>query len=122
MTDPLRIVATPLDVIDRRSGEEKIRELLAEYQPDVIVVGMPIGLSGREGPAAHAAREFGAEIAGITDIPIEFVDERFTTVSADSALQEAGLDARKRRTRVDKVAASIILRQYLEADGRRAPM
>lgn len=118
VSDPLRITAQPLEVIDRSAGDplQAVAQLVAAYSPELIVVGLPVGLSGREGPAAAEARRFGAEVAAATGCPVEFVDERFTTASAERALLEGGLKRRERRGKVDKVAAAIILRQYLERD------
>lgn len=114
ISDPLRIVATPLTVLDAETFEDELRRLVAEYSPSVIIVGLPVGLSGREGPAAETARAFGARVTELTGIEVEYVDERFTTVTAESAMLEGGVKRRDRRRNVDKVAAAVILRQFLD--------
>ena len=114
ISDALRITAGPLEVIPTEQAIAHIKRLLDEYQPSVIVVGLPIGLSGREGPAAVAARRFGELVAEEADVAVEFVDERFTTHTAEQAMLEGGAKRRDRRQKVDKVAAAVILRQYLE--------
>lgn len=114
VSDPLRISANPLEVIDARRPFVRIAELVAEYEPDVIVVGLPVGLDGREGPAAGDARRFGEEVAQRTGRDVVFVDERFTTATAEKAMIEGGARRSQRRARIDKVAATVILEQFLE--------
>lgn len=114
VSDALRITAGPLEVIPTEDAMRHVARLVDEYRPTVIVVGLPVGLSGREGPAAQAARAFGARVAAETGIEVEFVDERFTTHTAEKAMLEGGVKRRDRRQKVDKVAAAVILRQYLE--------
>lgn len=114
VSDPLRIVATPLEVVDVGDFETRLTALIEEYRPTEIVVGLPVGLAGREGPAAVAARRFGASIADSTGLPVHYVDERFTTATAEAALLEGGVKRRDRRRKVDRVAAAVILRQFLD--------
>lgn len=114
VSDPLRIVASPLVVLPIESALEEIKALVDEYEPDVIVVGLPVGLSGREGPAAEAARVFASRVREATQKPVEMIDERFTTHTAEKAMLEGGVKRRDRRRSVDKVAAAVILRHYLE--------
>lgn len=114
ISDPLRIVASPLTVLDADEAEDAVRALCEEYRPDVVVVGLPIGLSGQEGPAAERARTFAGRLAEVLTIPVELFDERFTTRTAEEALLESGMKRRDRRRTVDKVAAAVILRHYLE--------
>ncbi len=114
ISDPLRIVASPLTVLDADSAVDELRALVDEYRPDVVVVGLPIGLSGTEGPAAERVRAFARTLSEALTVEVELFDERFTTHTAEKALLEAGMKRRDRRTTVDKVAAAVILRQYLE--------
>lgn len=114
VSDALRITAGPLEVIPTEGAMVQVRRLVDEYLPDVIVVGLPVGLSGVEGPAAEAARSFGDRVSHETGLTVEYVDERFTTRTADQAMIEGGVKRRDRRAGVDKVAAAVILRQYLE--------
>lgn len=114
VSDPLRIVATPLKVVPVGDFERELRQLVSEYQPSTIVIGLPVGLSGREGASAQAARALGDLVAQVTGIPVEYVDERFTTATAESAMLEGGVKRRDRRQNVDKVAAAVILRHYLD--------
>jgi putative holliday junction resolvase len=114
MSDPLRITAQPLEVVARAAAVARIKDLVLEYQIVEIVVGLPISLGGAQGEPAEAARQFGAEVAAATGIDVAYLDERFTTVTAEKAMLEAGARRRVRRENVDKVAAAIILRAFLD--------
>jgi putative Holliday junction resolvase len=81
----------------------------------LIVVGLPIHLSGQEGEKAKEAREFGQWLGNVTGLTIVFWDERFTTVEAEGHLLSAGLTRKARRDRRDRVAAQILLQSYLDA-------
>lgn len=116
VSDPLRIVASPLTVVDAGDPWSEIDSLLEEYDPTVVVIGLPVSLDGSEGPAAARARRFGEELAGRQQRPVEYIDERFTTRTAESALIEGGVRRRERKQSVDKVAAAVILRHYLTAN------
>lgn len=114
VSDPLRIVATPLAVLPADDFEEPLRVLIDEYRPAILVVGLPVSLSGNEGPAADKARAFGEAVARLTGLEVRYVDERFTTATATSAMLEGGVRRRDRRQNVDKVAAAVILRHFLD--------
>ena len=103
-------------MLDRREIDAiaAIRDLCVEYEVETVVVGLPKSLSGEEGPAAEKARELGAAVGEATSCEIEFFDERFTTVQAESALLEGGVRRRKRRETIDKVAAAMMLQGYLD--------
>lgn len=115
VSDELGLVASPVEAVDlKRGGMAKLREVIERYDPEAIVVGLPTGLSGREGPQAAAVREFAARLQAIVERPIAFWDERLTTFIAEQALIETGHRRRERKGRVDAVAASLILQSYLE--------
>lgn len=116
LSDPTGTIASPHSVVDRRAVDPAtvVRELCEENDVERIVVGLPTGLSGDEGPSAQAARAFGALVAEATGLPVEYQDERFTTVTAESALLEGGVRRDKRREVRDKVAAAVILQTYLD--------
>ena len=113
VSDELRIIATPLAVVDAHDPWTRIAELFDEFQPAVVVVGLPVSLNGDEGPAAQRAREFGEELSRRFGRSIAWVDERFTTKTAEAALIEGGVRRRQRKDAIDKVAAAVILRHYL---------
>jgi putative Holliday junction resolvase len=123
VTDPTGVLAQPLATIDRgHRGDEahlrRISEIVTEYQVSRIVVGLPLHLDGRHGPEAEAARAFGESVQECTGIPVDFLDERWTSIEARRALGEVGGSRRRKQSRVDPVAAAILLRTYIERDTR----
>ena len=114
MSDPLRITAQPLEVVARSKAVARIKDLVAEFLIVEIVVGLPVSLDGGHGEPAKAARQFGAEVAAATGLDVTYLDERFTTVTAEKAMLEVGARRTVRRDNVDKVAAAIILRAFLD--------
>ena len=121
LSDPLGIIATPLTVLDRRSGDvlDALRSLIAEYGVTTVVVGLPVGLDGVEGAAAAHARAFGQQIQEEFEVDVTFCDERFTSVLAESALLEGDVRREERRATRDKVAAAIMLQGYLDGQARQ---
>jgi putative Holliday junction resolvase len=93
---------------------EEVENLVKEQDIGTIVVGLPTGLSGGEGVSATEARKLAEEIRTVTGVDVVMVDERFTSRLAEVALLESGMKRRKRRETVDKVAAAIILQDYLD--------
>ncbi|MGH3815709.1 MAG: Holliday junction resolvase RuvX [Pseudonocardiaceae bacterium] len=124
LSDPSGILATPLVTLNRdRSGGrdlEALAALIVEHEVVEVVVGLPRTLAGRHGPAARAAQDYAADLAGrIGDgVPVRLTDERLTTVSATRVLAGRGVRGRKQRAVVDQAAAVEILQGWLEA--RRA--
>jgi putative holliday junction resolvase len=114
ISDALGMTARPLKVVPRDSAVAYVEEVAEEYAPDRIVVGLPTSLRGGEGKSAEDARLLAAELTEATGIPVEFHDERFTSRMAESTLLASGMKRRKRRETVDKVAAAIILQDYLD--------
>jgi putative Holliday junction resolvase len=98
----------------RRHDHRQIAELVSREDVEVVVVGLPLSLDGTDGPAARAARTEAKQLASVVGVPVEMYDERFTTVTAERGMREAGLDARKQRAVVDKVAAAVMLQSWLE--------
>lgn len=114
ISDALRLTAQPLEVVPRESAVSRIGELIVELDVREIVMGLPVGLSGREGPAAQLARSFGAEITEATGLAVIFLDERFTTSTAETAMLSANVRRLRRRQSIDKVAAAVILQTFLD--------
>jgi putative Holliday junction resolvase len=117
-SDPMRIIASANEVVTvQNQGEaanvtaRKVREL----DVDLIVIGLPKNMDNSEGPAAAKARAFAELLAKKTAMPIVFWDERLSTKSAHDILLESGMRNEKRRGIVDKVAAQILLQNYLDA-------
>lgn len=111
-------LASPLTTVQRGSGDlDAIARLAAADDVIEIIVGLPVGLSGREGAAAAAARAFAARLASrVAPVPVRLVDERFTTVIAHDALRRSGSDSRGRRPKVDQAAAALLLQGALDTE------
>ena len=111
-------LASPLAMVPRGRGDlEAIAGLAAADHVIEVIVGLPVGLSGREGQAAVGARTFAARLAQrVTPVPVRLVDERFTTVIAHDALRQSGSDARGRRPKVDSAAAALLLQGALDLE------
>jgi putative Holliday junction resolvase len=115
LSDPIGLTATPLQVVDRALAVEEITSLAQIHEVGTIVVGLPTGLGGGEGASAADARSLGDQLAQATDAEVVYLDERFTSRMAESALLESGMKRRERKTTIDKVAAAIILQDYLNS-------
>lgn len=115
VSDELGTIASPVGMIRRdRDVAAEVRDLIAEYGAVRVVAGLPIGLSGREGPQAQAVRSFVDELAETLAVPVEFYDERLSTAVAERSLIAGGTRRAKRREKVDAVAAAVILQGYLD--------
>jgi putative Holliday junction resolvase len=114
LSDPLGLTARPLAVVPRASVVDEVVSLVKEQDVVTIVVGLPTGLGGDEGMSASEARKLADELATATGVDVVLRDERYTSRMAESALLESGMKRRQRRERVDKVAAAIILQDYLD--------
>lgn len=118
ITDPEQRIASPLANYTRRSEKadaEFFRKLVAEERIAGFVVGLPVHLDGRESQKSAEARRFGEWLGQISGRPVVFFDERFTSVEAEQALLGAELTKKKRKARLDMLAAQILLTAYLEA-------
>ena len=107
LSDPTGTLATPLDAIenpDTRRGIDRVARLVRAREVDRVVVGLPISLSGEEGPQAAHTREWAAKLAERLDVPVELHDERLTTRQAERSGGSADLDSR---------AAAHLLEAYL---------
>jgi len=93
---------------------EQIEALLAEWQPNQLVVGLPTHLDGTEHEMTQRCRRFGNQLHGRFHLPVTWVDERLTSVEAERRLQQAGQSARGAKSHIDAVAAQILLQQWLD--------
>jgi putative Holliday junction resolvase len=113
-------VATPIATIDRASAKDHgadhraIADLVAEWGAEIVAVGLPLSLDGSVGPAAASVLAEVAELAGVLDVPVETVDERFTTVTADQQLEASGVRGRDRSKIIDQAAAAVLLQAWLD--------
>ena len=85
------------------------------YDVDEFVVGLPLNMDGTEGPQAKLVRRFGAELKRATNKPVHFWDERLSSVAAQEKLAPAGLTRKKKKARLDRVAAQTFLQDFLES-------
>lgn len=116
--DPAGVLATPVETVRRGAGDlGRISALVGEHAAVEVVAGLPRSLSGREGPAAGAAREFATALARrVAPCPVRLVDERLSTVAATRGMRASGVSARKGRGTVDQAAAVVILQAALDAE------
>lgn len=118
VTDREQRIASPLDNYQRRGAEADanyFRAFVADHDVVLFVVGLPVHLSGHESEKSREARKFGTWLGDTTGVPCVFFDERFTTAEAEAHLAQAGLSKAKRKARLDKLAAQIMLTAYLES-------
>lgn len=122
ISDPSRTWSSPLE-IRTRSGQEAdaryFRRLVEENRITLFVVGLPVYLDGNESEKSIQAREFALWLTETTGVPHELFDERFTSVEAENFLLAANLTKKRRKKRIDKVAAQILLAAYLESTANR---
>ena len=117
VSDSRRLIATPLEVHERRDPTQDARHYLAlvqEHEIDRIVIGLPVHLGGREGTSASLARTWGDWLAKVTGLTVVYYDERYTTFEAEESLIAAGLKRSKRKGLRDMLAARLLLQNYLE--------
>ncbi len=115
VSDGLGITARPLEVVEPGRFHDRMVELIEEYEVSTVVIGLPSPLGGGESASTVGARALAGELDGL-GVELVYVDERFTSKMAESALLESGMKRRDRRATVDKVAAAIILQTYLDGN------
>ena len=118
LSDLLHITAQPFDTIQRKPESDainKIIEIIKAQNVGVIVAGLPLMMNGNFGPQAQDCSEFAKKIEEKTQIPVEFVDERLTSFEAEEILKRQGVKYTKDKGKVDMVAATIILQEYLDS-------
>jgi len=124
-SDPDGMLATPVETVARAVGDPvaRIRELAVEYSAVELVVGLPLNLKGEETLSTIDAVQFAQALAAASEIPVRMVDERLSTVSANSVLRDAGRSQRSSRSIVDQVAAVVLLQHALDTEKQtgRAP-
>lgn len=110
--------ANALTAIEAETNEARfaaIARLIGEWQPALLVVGLPLSLDGAENEMTARCRRFANQLRGRFGLPVALIDERLTSAAADTELREAGLDWRARKGRVDALAAQHILQDYFDA-------
>jgi putative Holliday junction resolvase len=117
-------VASPLTTIRRAkfaADAAAIGRIIAERRIGGLIVGLPVGMDGREGPRSQSVRQFAQNLLGVVDLPIAFWDERFSTIGAERPLRDAEMSHRRRARVVDKLAAAYILQGALDRLSRIGP-
>lgn len=122
LSDPMGWTAQGLDVITGGGGTKndvrRIKEIAEKHEVEKVVVGLPLNMDGSAGPRAEKARDFAERLARVLGLPVELWDERLTTAEAERLLIEADMRRARRRQVIDKMAAVLILQNYLDAAGR----
>jgi len=118
VSDELKTIAQPLEYIPAELFDdflERLQEILREKEVELILVGLPRNMDGSYGPAAEKVRAFVAELQKTITLPIKLCDERLTSVMANRILIQGNVRRDKRKEKVDKMAAAILLQSYLDA-------
>src|SRR6478735_11651507 len=118
LSDPRGLIATPLETYERRDERQDAahyRRLVEDEGVERIVIGLPLHTGGSEGTSAELARAFGRWLESVTNRPVVFRDERYTSVEADGLMRDSGLAKKGRKARRDMLAAQILLQGYLDA-------
>ena len=116
VSDASRLIASPVEVIHRVGfgpDVKRVQEICRRYDTTLILSGLPLNLNGTEGPQAAKVRLFCQQLEKV-GLVVYYQDERLTTVTAENALLEQNMHRAQRRQTVDKVAAAVILKQYLD--------
>ena len=116
VSDASRLIASPVEVIHRVGfgpDVKRVQEICRRYDTTLILSGLPLNLNGTEGPQAAKVRLFCQQLEKV-GLVVYYQDERLTTVTAENALLEQNMHRAQRRQTVDKVAAAVILQQYLD--------
>ena len=120
ISDPLGFTAQGVEIIKineeaKEFGFDRLGELVKEYQVDKFVVGLPKNMNNTEGPRVEARKAYGDKIKEIFNLPVDYQDERLTTVQAERMLvEQADVSRDKRKKVIDKLAAQLILQNYLD--------
>jgi len=123
VSDPTGRVATPLAVVEAAPAlgdGTGLRTLVADYEAELLVVGLPLSMDGSEGPQAARVRKAAGRLERSLGVPVAFADERLSSAAANRSMAEAGASERDRRGSVDMVAASLFLQAYLDAQRAEA--
>ncbi|AIA68393.1 Holliday junction resolvase RuvX [Streptococcus equi] len=122
ISDPLGFTAQGLEIIrineDKQDfGFDRLAELVKQYQVDRFVIGLPKNMNNTSGPRVEASKAYGDKIEELFHIPVSYQDERLTTVEAERMLiEQADISRGKRKKVIDKLAAQLILQNYLDCN------
>jgi putative Holliday junction resolvase len=123
LSDPTGTIASPLETLSYRHGKrpplQTIERIARTHGVERIVLGLPLDLAGEETERCRTVREIGEQLGRRLELPVEYLDERMTSVQAQRALREIGLkrSQREQKARVDAAAAAVILQRWLDRRG-----
>ena len=118
LSDELKLIAQPLEYIPAEPFSDflsRLKQLLQEKEIELILVGMPRNMNGSYGPAALKVQAFIAAMKNAVAVPVQTWDERLTSAQANRFLIEGNVRREKRKEKVDKMAAAILLQSYLDS-------
>ena len=124
ISDPAQRVASPVCVLSAgevRGNARPFQRVLDDWQPGLLLCGLPVTLAGEEGPQAQRIRAFAADVSQTVGVPCEFADERLSSAEAKRSLREKGLSEKAMRGKVDMIAASLFLQAWLDARTATGP-
>jgi len=117
-SDLLQVIASPYDTYTRKSLEQDLeyfKNLTISQNVELVVIGLPYNMDGTVGERIEATKKFGELLSNHINLPIEYVDERLSSVEAEDILADAHVPSIKRKGLIDKIAAGIILQNYLNS-------
>ena len=120
--DGLGLIATGITTIWRSSFQEditKLIQIIEERQVEILVLGLPYKMDGSIGSQAKQVQKFARRVAAVIELPIEFVDERLTSYAAEQMMIEAKISVSRNKATIDRIAAAVILQQWLDEKGAR---
>ena len=118
ISDPSQVIASPFETYNRGGVDADVnyfRKLVTAERIVGWVIGLPVHMSGDASQKSRESIEFGKWLHSITELPVEWIDERFTTAFAREMLSQSNLSGKKRKAQLDKLAAQILLAAYLES-------
>lgn len=120
ISDETGAIASPVGFVARGPrSQPELRALIDRYGAIRLIVGLPAGLSGHEGPQARETRFYADALAEALNLPLDYWDERLTTAIAERSLIANGVRRDRRRQQIDAVAAAVMLQSYLDAQKHR---
>lgn len=117
ISDSVGKIATPISVLPINEVvicAKSFKKLLEDWEPDLLLCGLPLSLSGEEGQQAQHVKEIADEVSKSSGLPVQFFDERLSSSDAKHYLRDLGLDEKRMRGKIDSVAASLFLQSWLD--------
>lgn len=115
LSDPLQILSRPYTVLENNDQVlQKIQDIIQTEKAGKVILGLPLNLAGNDTVKTKEVRNFAEKLRSAISVPVVFWDERYSTDEAHKSLKKMGLNTKQERQVVDKIAASIILKDYLE--------